>query len=492
MNLVNPYILAPIPTNTVAPVISGTGSTGNTLTLISNGTWTNSPLSYTYQWNNNGHPILGATSSTLLLGDIEVGNDVTCSVTAINATGSGRAASNSISVAFPSSSALGSQFTDTFNRSSPGSNYNVTAPDVTFSQNGSNLRAARATTGGFVNYMILNAFPSAGNGMLAESITFTTRFFIVTHAVGIGIGFKSLSGNSVVDFLAIANTAPSAAGYCSQYHNGTEVSSRSSPLVSWAAGDHVELSINRNINIMTITMKRLNGTTFTRTSTYTFSTTGSPLAMNVSQLCVWFFGGTYDFDYLNITYGLSKYPGLAFIGNSITQWYFNSIYQNRYASQSMTGSSKSYVVMAGQGMRTADLLLALDEIRVVRPQYVIMMIGTNDYGTSVPEATFKANYEQLISTLIGYGIRQVVLLLITPRNTINFNPATAGTANKWINDTYSGDSRVVIVDTYTDLKAAVGDGINASYSSDGLHPNDTGSDVIKTKIRGQIPTILGI
>lgn len=40
------------PVNTVAPVVSGTALTGQTLS-VTNGTWVNTPTSYSYQWQRN-------------------------------------------------------------------------------------------------------------------------------------------------------------------------------------------------------------------------------------------------------------------------------------------------------------------------------------------------------------------------------------------------------------------------------------------------------
>lgn len=80
------------PANTVAPAITGTTTEGQTLTC-STGTWSNSPVSYTYQWKDDGVAISGAVASTYVLTASEVGATITCTVTAYNDGGSASATS---------------------------------------------------------------------------------------------------------------------------------------------------------------------------------------------------------------------------------------------------------------------------------------------------------------------------------------------------------------------------------------------------------------
>ena len=83
------------PTNSVAPVVSGDIDPGDLLTTT-NGTWTNSPTGYTYQWQRTGVNISGATSSTYTLQEADRGATVRCVVTASNGAGSNSANSNAI------------------------------------------------------------------------------------------------------------------------------------------------------------------------------------------------------------------------------------------------------------------------------------------------------------------------------------------------------------------------------------------------------------
>lgn len=83
----------PVPVNSVAPAISGTAQVGQTLT-VSNGTWSNTPTSYAYQWKRAGTNISGATAQTYVPVTADVGNTLTCAVTASNAGGAGTAATS--------------------------------------------------------------------------------------------------------------------------------------------------------------------------------------------------------------------------------------------------------------------------------------------------------------------------------------------------------------------------------------------------------------
>ncbi len=122
--------LQPVPANTALPSITGSPYVGQVLTC-SQGTWTNSPTSYAYQWLRGGSAIAGATSSTYSLGAADAGGLISCAVTSTNAGGS--TVSTSAAVTVP---VLSSPVTDT-------------TPPVTTIESGP-VGAAREITATFV------------------------------------------------------------------------------------------------------------------------------------------------------------------------------------------------------------------------------------------------------------------------------------------------------------------------------------------------------
>jgi Concanavalin A-like lectin/glucanases superfamily len=84
------------PTNTATPIVTGNANPFSTLSC-SQGTWTDFPTSYAYQWLRDGTAISGATSTTYTAVLADELHAVSCAVTASNSGGpSTPAASNAI------------------------------------------------------------------------------------------------------------------------------------------------------------------------------------------------------------------------------------------------------------------------------------------------------------------------------------------------------------------------------------------------------------
>jgi hypothetical protein len=151
------------PANTVAPAVSGTAVVGQVLTTT-NGTWTNSPSSYSYQWKR-GATNIGTNSNSYTLVSADAGQSITCVVTATNAGGSANATSNTLAILttvldlYPTASAAYSL------RLLRGAFYTSNAIRVRRSSDNTEQDIGFTTTGN-LNTTALTSFVGANNGFI--------------------------------------------------------------------------------------------------------------------------------------------------------------------------------------------------------------------------------------------------------------------------------------------------------------------------------------
>lgn len=83
-------------TNSAAPVITpASGVAGTVVFTATHGTWTHEPLSYAYQWQQDGVDIGAATATTYATVGDDAAHEITCNVTATNIAGAAVAATAS-------------------------------------------------------------------------------------------------------------------------------------------------------------------------------------------------------------------------------------------------------------------------------------------------------------------------------------------------------------------------------------------------------------
>jgi len=195
------------PLNTVAPVVTGTTTVGQTLSTT-NGTWTGTPtIVFTYQWQRNGVNISSATASTYILVDADAENPIRCVVTGTNSAGSNLANSNATSNISPIA---------------PGAPTGVNATAITTSatvdftapvnNGGSTILSYTATSspGGLTGTVT----QSGSGNITVTGLTIDTSYtFRVTATNIIGTGSPSASSNSITAYSAPFNTvAPVVSG----------------------------------------------------------------------------------------------------------------------------------------------------------------------------------------------------------------------------------------------------------------------------------------
>jgi len=200
------------PVNSVAPVVTGVGYNGQTMSTT-NGTWTGDVDSYSYQWQANGIDIFGATSSTYTVTSTTEGTSITCQVIASNAGGSSDPAnSNAIHNWIPSDATL-----RTWIDSSDTSTITATGDDVDQiddkSENGYDFVSLGTPTTGTRSLNSLNVIDfNGGEGLESTSLQLPSNGnFVVVHLAVI---------DSVNDFLQSLHSWQAADDYQFQASEG--------------------------------------------------------------------------------------------------------------------------------------------------------------------------------------------------------------------------------------------------------------------------------
>jgi hypothetical protein len=197
-----------VPINLTVPIISGTVQVGQTLIVTNVGTWTNNATAYAYQWNDGGVPISGATASSYVLMSGDVGDLITCSVTAFNGVGRSVPAPSAAlgpiidliptiatPPAIPGVPQIGSPVTAidaTWNNS-------VTSSAYQWKVGGVNAAGAGATT--------LTYTPVVGDLGQTLSLTVTP-----TNTGGTGAPSTSAASGAVIDVIPTNSIAPTITG----------------------------------------------------------------------------------------------------------------------------------------------------------------------------------------------------------------------------------------------------------------------------------------
>jgi lysophospholipase L1-like esterase len=195
-----------------------------------------------------------------------------------------------------------------------------------------------------------------------------------------------------------------------------------------------------------------------------------------------------------ISSDLTRGNGVAGLGDSITQ-------RDGQNSTGLAGSGSWFVqscMASGQRMRfvrnagvsgdTTALMLARIQADVIAfaPSWCFVLGGTNDIGTSVAQATIRANLTSIYAALQAANI-QPILCTLTPR------AASAGVVeldriNAWIR-WYAQTHGYPLCDLEAVTMDPATGGWLAGYSGDNLHPNQTGATAMVNKVLADIVPI---
>lgn len=342
--------------------------------------------------------------------------------------------------------------------------------------------------------------PSADNGWnnLAYNTTFATTAeksiisvtFIVGNSTDKGLGITShsaLSGyspeRSPVDVIAVFSPQDGLLRFISNHFtSGVKTEATSASRIAVAPGNVIQITLERNEFTFTAQATNLsqgNGVIQVSYSTVPLGFV-NPTAGYVSLVANGCSAGTKvkNLSYYNLA---TKGVRVIHIGDSITLGRDVSNPAQRYTALLRAQAQEGWEIFPATGGSARDHSLCIPEYQALfatGSKYALIMLGRN--------AQVQSEYTALVNQLVAIGY---VPILCRPI------PANGGTTPQlikdfgaWINTQYGSTYKVI--DTWTPLKAAANDGLNATYDSgDGTHPNAAGMTLIANTIANAAPEL---
>ncbi len=170
-----------------------------------------------------------------------------------------------------------------------------------------------------------------------------------------------------------------------------------------------------------------------------------------------------------------KEPRIVFMGDSITQGWFDQIPDFFTVGRIGRGIS---------GQTTPQMLLRFrQDVLDLNPSVVQIMAGTNDIASNTGPMTIEqteANFRSMTELAQAHGVR-VILASIPPASHFPWRPGLAvsdkiKTINAWLK-TYAAETGSTYADYWSALQDGQG-GFRADWASDGVHPNKEGYAVM--------------
>lgn len=240
-------------------------------------------------------------------------------------------------------------------------------------------------------------------------------------------------------------------------------------------GENMVIEISRALNVITISIDGVTASLTLGAAPYS----SYLLPSTTTSFLFRFNNGEFTVTDFSITLPNSGMSILC-VGNSITQGKTASTYGGAWAQQLKTDYPDAQM-FAGRSSRTSEIIDMLPAIILLQPVRVILLIGINDIVTGVADATLKANYGTIVSTLQSAGITPVLVSVFPTNNTTQ--GATIAAFNTWIDTTYAS---LQFIDVFSVLKNPGDNAAQSGYLADPVHPNQTGHDAIYNKIKSDL------
>ncbi len=379
---------------------------------------------------------------------------------------------------------IGTLYSDAFARASLGADWSQVGADYSIALDGAKLTATGTAVGNY-NYIKL------AKHYAFEDFEITTTFKVLTRGAntwgvytGIGSWERSLQNQSVHCYLPLVTTSASNKVRVCYYQNDFAIEvakftifNENANGIAFSVNDVIRLRLVRVKNVFTAYAKNIttNGTEYSASFTYDLSAVTN-LIPNSYFPFIGFNGSTVDVQSFMMTTTAVKRPNVIFIGDSITQGYRPTNFNERFAYLVGAGDYNKVQVFAGQNLRvTHNIDTLTDCISFISAKYAFLLIGRNDSGDNLAQATFMARLEAVVTLLKSRGIK-VIASTFTPGGTADYRAAIMAMTS--VDKT---------VDLYTAINA---DWVSTYRHADTIHPNTAGHDAIADFIIANCPEIL--
>jgi lysophospholipase L1-like esterase len=199
-----------------------------------------------------------------------------------------------------------------------------------------------------------------------------------------------------------------------------------------------------------------------------------------------FLGGEQDILSVQIGSEARKRKRTVVVGNSITAGAGATVIGNRYVNRLFNQDTSLFENIAMPSIKAVDVLRYADEIIALEPQYALISLGTNDRNQFTDTAIFRSQYDSLLRKLRQADITPVLLTLVP--SGIGWVENLSPRYNFVINDlAASYGLKVVNINPLLKNGGAV---LNAAYTVDQVHPNDSGHILLAQKILHDAPELV--
>lgn len=205
-------------------------------------------------------------------------------------------------------------------------------------------------------------------------------------------------------FVQFCQDTSAAKGRLDLYFNIANFLGSSASNVSFTPGDYIEVTMERNYDVMTATASNLTTSSAVVTVSYTtniyvYPSSGLKDVPNCGSAGIYTFGGTQIVDYFKMESQINKFESVLCAGDSRYQGFFSNTRLQR--ASNIVGAINT----SGGSERARDLVVRIPELQILQPQTIVLSVFRNDLALGSFNAQAKADYDAYVQAGLALGSR---------------------------------------------------------------------------------------